>query len=147
VAPDSRAASWDVLRGGYGPDVAFIDRALDQTFRRYAVDPTRLAIEGFSDGASCALSLGIMNGALFSHILAFSPGFAAPNRREARPRIFVSHGTGDTMLPIDLCSRMLVPMLRDAGYNVSYHEFDGPHAVPPEILGLALAWFMDKTNP
>lgn len=30
---------------------------------------------GFSDGASYALSLGLPNGNLFSHIVAFSPGF------------------------------------------------------------------------
>lgn len=28
LAPDARAATRDILRGGYGPDVAFIDRAL-----------------------------------------------------------------------------------------------------------------------
>lgn len=27
LVPDSRASSWDFLRGGYGPDVHFIDRA------------------------------------------------------------------------------------------------------------------------
>ena len=28
LAPESRGRTWDVLLGGYGPDVAFIDRAL-----------------------------------------------------------------------------------------------------------------------
>ncbi len=31
--------------------------------------------QGFSDGASYALSLGVPNGDLFTHIVAFSPGF------------------------------------------------------------------------
>ena len=31
LAPESRGRTWDVLAGGYGPDVAFIDRALGQT--------------------------------------------------------------------------------------------------------------------
>jgi predicted esterase len=83
LAPESRGTTWDVLRGGYGPDVAFIDRALEQTFGRYAVDPRRLAVGGFSDGASYALSLGITNGDLFGHVLAFSPGFMAPGGRGA----------------------------------------------------------------
>jgi phospholipase/carboxylesterase len=78
VAPESRLATWDVLVGGYGPDVAYVDRALAQVFARYAVDPSRVAVEGFSDGASYALSLGLTNGDLFTHVLAFSPGFAAP---------------------------------------------------------------------
>lgn len=142
LAPDSRGRTWDVLLGGYGPDVAFIDRALSETFGRYAIDPAHVAIEGFSDGASYALSLGLMHGALFSHILAFSPGFAAPAYEQGRPRIFISHGTGDPVLPIDYCSRMLTPMLTRAGYEVSYHEFDGAHTVPHEILRAAVAWFM-----
>jgi len=52
LAPASRRQTWDVLVGGYGPDIALIDQALAQTFSHYAVDPTRIAIEGFSDGAS-----------------------------------------------------------------------------------------------
>jgi predicted esterase len=39
--------------------------------------------------------------------------------------VFVSHGTADAILPIDACSRSFVPVLRQAGYDVEYHEFDG----------------------
>src|SRR5215213_11509697 len=52
LAPASRYQTWDVLRGGYGPDVKLIDQALAQIFATYTVDPSRLAIGGFSDGAS-----------------------------------------------------------------------------------------------
>jgi phospholipase/carboxylesterase len=52
--------------GGYGPDVEFIDRALDWAFDRLTLDIRKLAITGFSDGASYALSLGITNGDLFT---------------------------------------------------------------------------------
>ena len=45
--------------------------------------------------ASYALSLGIANGNLFSHVLAFSLGFLAPASQTGSPRIFVSHGTQD----------------------------------------------------
>jgi phospholipase/carboxylesterase len=141
LAPESRRRTWDMLMDGYGPDVAFIDRAVAQTFSRYTVDPARLAIGGFSDGASYALSLGIANGDLFSHILAFSPGFIAPPGQEGTPRIFVSHGTRDQVLPIDACSRRIVPALQRAGYEIRYREFDGGHTVPPEISRDALAWF------
>src|SRR5205807_5226 len=68
VAPDSREETWDATRGRLGPDVLFIDRALRDVFRRYPVDAGRVAISGFSDGASYALTLGVMNGDLFTHI-------------------------------------------------------------------------------
>jgi poly(3-hydroxybutyrate) depolymerase len=59
LAPEScDPRDWDfVFPGYYGPDVEFIDRALRQTFDRLAVDTGRVAIEGFSDGASYAVSL------------------------------------------------------------------------------------------
>ena len=144
LAVDSRRQTWDMLHGRYGPDIAFIDAALAQTFDRYAVDPARIAVEGFSDGASYALSVGITNGDLFTHVIAFSPGFAAPAAQREWPRLFISHGIWDDVLPIDRCSRRIVPVLQRAGYDVRYREFDGPHTVPPEMVGEALAWFMGE---
>jgi phospholipase/carboxylesterase len=95
LAHESRDRTWDVLVGGYGPDVAFIDRALERVFDRLAVDARRLAITGFSDGASDALSLGLTNGDLFTHLIAFSPGFLAPSTKRGKPPVFVSHGNRD----------------------------------------------------
>ncbi len=143
LALASRGPTWDLIvgRGRYGPDVAAIDHALEHTFCRYAVDPAHVAVGGYSDGASYALSLGIMNGDLFTHVLAFSPGFMAPAERRGSPRFFVSHGTRDAWLPIDRCSRKIVPQLERAGYEVSYREFEGGHVVPPDIGREAANWF------
>jgi phospholipase/carboxylesterase len=142
LAPASRHSTWDVLVGGFGPDVAMLDRALAWVFVRYAVDQQHLALGGFSDGASYALSLGLTNGDLFTHILAFTPGFLQLARERGKPAIYVSHGTDDRVLPIDACSRRLVPRLQRAGYNVRYHEFAGPHTVPADIASEAVDWFI-----
>lgn len=141
LAPTSRQYTWDVIVGGYGPDVEAIDGVLEEAFSRCAADPTRLAVGGFSDGASYALSLGIDNGDLFTHVLAFSPGFMAPSARVGAPRFFVSHGTRDGVLPIHFCSRRVVPQLEQMGYGVTYREFEGGHTVPPEISLEAIEWF------
>jgi len=141
LAPESRGRTWDVLVGGYGPDVEFIDRTLEWAFDCLALDTRRLAITGFSDGASYALSLGLTNGDLFTHVIAFSPGFMAPASRRGKPPVFVSHGTHDSVLPIERCSRRIVPQLDRAGYQVRYREFDGPHTVPESIAREALHWF------
>ncbi|SEJ81336.1 phospholipase/carboxylesterase [Deinococcus reticulitermitis] len=140
LACDSRAGTWDMIRGGYGPDVAFIDRALSLVFSHYAVDPARLVLDGFSDGASYALSLGLGNGDLFSHLMAFSPGFLAPAAQLGRPRVFVSHGTADRVLPIERCGRVVARELRAAGYDLHYTEFEGGHTVPPGVQREALEW-------
>jgi phospholipase/carboxylesterase len=142
LALSSRGPTWDLIlgRGRYGHDVAAIDKVLDRTFSSYAVDSGRVAVGGYSDGASYAISLGISNGDLFGHVLAFSPGFMAPAGRVGSPRFFVSHGTRDRWLPIDRTSRRLVPELEGAGYEVRYREFDGPHVVPPGIAQEAVDW-------
>lgn len=142
LAPESRASTWDVIRGGFALDVEFIDAALNQIFSRYPVDPDRIAVSGFSDGASYALSLGVTNGALFRAILAFSPGFMAPARQSDALRIFISHGLNDEVLPIDPCSRRIVPRLRAAGYEVDYREFPDGHTVPPDMVDAAIARFL-----
>ena len=140
VAPDSRGVTWDAIRADYGPDIAFIDGVLSSVFRRVAVNPDRLTIEGFSDGATYAIGVGLTNGDLFKRVVAFSPGFIPAYEPHARPSIFVSHGTRDTILPIDQCSRRIVPQLQRSRYAVEYREFDGPHTVPVEIAKEAIVW-------
>jgi len=142
LAPASRGRSWDVVLNNFGPDVAYIDRALAWTFERYAVDPERLSVGGFSDGGSYALSLGLTNGDLFKRIVAFSPGFMVTKAGRGTPRLYISHGTQDTVLPIDRCSRRIVPMLQRAGYDVRYDELEGGHTVPPEIARAAVDWLL-----
>ncbi|MGY1915348.1 alpha/beta hydrolase [Blastococcus sp. SYSU DS0973] len=140
LAPASRGPTWDAVGGEYGRDAALVDRALAEVFVTVPVDPARIAVAGFSDGASYALGLGLANGGLFRHIVAFSPGFVPPAPRSGSPAVFVSHGVDDDVLPIDRTSRRIVPALEDDGYDVTYREFPGPHAVPPEVLHAAVEW-------
>ena len=134
LAPSSAEVTWDVIaRGRYDADALAIDDLLRAVFEQYAVDPRRLAIAGFSDGASYALSLGLMNGDLFTDVIAFSPGFMAPARTQGEPSIHISHGVRDTVLPIEQCSRAIEADLRAAGYSVDYREFPDGHTVPDFI--------------
>lgn len=148
LAPESQNPTWDLLSGHYAQDAELLDEALNDAFSLYEIDPERLAIGGFSDGASYALSLGIVNGDLFSHIMAFSPGFFKATELRGSPQVFISHGTNDQVLPIDPCSRTIAPRLRAAELDVDYHEFDGGHTVPTDIGRRAFKWFLgDKGAP
>ena len=142
VAPQSLGSTWDAIRGASGADARQIDLDLAEVFSRYSVDPQKVVVAGFSDGASYALSLGLSNGELFRSIIAFSPGFIPEAESRGKPRVYVSHGTSDPVLPIDLCSRALVPRLRSRGYLVEYREFDGAHTVPQEIVREAVRWLL-----
>jgi phospholipase/carboxylesterase len=140
LAPDSRGSSWDAIRYSFGPDVTFVNRALERVFDTVAVDPARIAVGGFSDGATYALSLGLINGDLFSHVVAFSPGFVVDGTPHGTPRFFISHGEADPILPIDRCSRRIVSELRKRGYEVTFREFDGGHEVPTAIARDGMRW-------
>jgi phospholipase/carboxylesterase len=144
LAPESRKGSWDIISDArYGPDVRFIDGCLAELFSLYAIDPARIALGGFSDGASYALSLGLSNRLLFRTLLAFSPGFMAPVTIEDKPDIFISHGTHDEVLPIDVCGRRIRRALRGhSELKLEYQEFEGPHTVPPDMKEAALRFFL-----
>jgi len=143
LAPASRDSTWDLIAHHYyGADVELIERSLAMVFADYAIDTGRLAVGGFSDGASYALSLGLANGALFRNVIAFSPGFMAPTTTADTPRIFISHGLNDEVLPIEPCSRHIVPRLKGAGYDVDYREFRDGHIVPPDMVDAAIARFL-----
>jgi predicted esterase len=140
LAPASRGSTWDAVTGSEDRDTALLDQALARVFSTVPVDPGRVAVAGFSDGASYALGLGLANGDLFGRVVAFSPGFVAGTARAGRPAVFVSHGDADDVLPVDRTSRRIVPVLRDDGYDVIYREFPGGHAVPPEVAREAVDW-------
>lgn len=141
LAPDSRdQRTWDLILGEYGPDADFLAAALGQTFRRCAVDRSRHSLGGHSDGASYALSFGIGVGDLFQRILAFAPGVMRPQDVKGKPRLFIGHGTRDAVMPIDDTSRRFVPRLRALGYDVTYREFDGTHAVSTPVVTDGFTW-------
>ncbi len=142
LAPDSRRNTWDLVLDALGDDVRFIDRALAHVFARCNIDPLRTAFAGFSDGASYALSLGLPNGDLFTHLVGYSPGFVfSPWPHHGTPRVFISHGTSDTVLPVANTREKIVPELRGVGYDVTFQEFNGMHEAPAEISAAALDWF------
>ncbi len=140
LAPNSRDTTWDAITDSFGPDVDFINRALERVFATVAIDVTRIAVSGFSDGATYAISLGLINGDLFKRVAAFSPGFVIEGTPQGKPNFFLSHGTRDHILPIDRCGRRIAADLKGRGYEVTFREFDGDHEIPGEVMREGLRW-------
>src|SRR5262245_14319872 len=149
LAPESPGPTWGTGPKSWGYDYVAINRALEEAFARCAVDPNRLAIGGFSDGASYALSLGLANGDVFSYIIAFSPGFIVRAQARGRigtnnevqvPLVYIAHGTADNVLPIASTSRIFVSSLRKNGYSVEFREFSGGHHVSRQVADQAMTW-------
>ncbi len=142
LAPASAGSTWDAITGTGERDTAAIDAALHDVLARLPLPTGRLAVAGFSDGASYALTLGLSNGDLLPRVVAFSPGFSAERQHRGKPELFVTHGVADQVLPIAQTSRRLVPALRRKGYAVDYREFPGPHVVPPDLAEQAADWLV-----
>ena len=159
LAPDAQRYTWDVIRDfrddqgtgkpRFGEDTLRVDAALKQAFEQFTIDPRRVAIGGFSDGASYALSLGPRNDAVFSHIMAFSPGGVAPFETAAHARVFISHGRQDPMLPFKNTAEGIVPGFRARGFDVTFETFNGVHDFRDAEIAKAMDWFLavDRFRP
>jgi phospholipase/carboxylesterase len=141
VAPAARGNTWSFF-GGRDVDVPVVERAVAEAMARCRIDPRLVAVGGFSDGASYALTLGLTNGDVFRAVIALSPGGAHTDSRVGAPRVFVTHGTGDPVLPVE-GSDGIVRSLRNDGYQVTYRRFSGVHEVRPEIARASVRWFLD----
>jgi predicted esterase len=142
LSPSSRDYTWDAIRGPYGDDFARIDRLMNDVFDQCAIDPSRVAVGGFSDGASYAVSVGLQNGDVFTHIVGHSAGFIIPGTPHGKPKVFLSHGRQDRILPIDQCGRRIAAQLKHDGYDLRFDEFDGGHMATPEMREIAIKWFV-----
>ena len=146
LAPQSLFPTWDLVIGGHGPDRERLSLALAAVQAHFALDPAHLVFAGHSDGGSYALSLGLANGDVVTHIVASSAGFLSVHAQVGAPRLFLSHGTRDEQIPIDRSARIHVAQLRAAGYAVESVEYDGPHAYRPEVVAQAVAFALDRDS-
>lgn len=143
LVPQSQFPTWDIVIAGNGPDRARLDQELAFVADRFLLDPSHLAFAGHSDGGSYAMSLGLTNGDFVSHVIVSSAGFLSVHVQEGAPRVFISHGTQDEQIPIDRSGRVHAAKLKAAGYDVTYVEYDGPHAYRPAVVSRAVAFFLD----
>ncbi len=141
LAPRALGSTWSALHGE-DRDLDTVNRALAETWRRCRIDRRRVAVGGFSDGATHALSIGLQNGDIFHSVMALSPGGLRAVAHRGKPRVFVAHGTGDDVLPISRASHEIVPGLRASGYRVTYRKFAGGHEVPGDISRAAVRWYL-----
>jgi len=135
LAPNARDTTWDAITDSFGADIEFLNSAIERVFQMVNIDPARVAIGGFSDGASYAISLGLINGDLFKRVVACSPGFVIDGPiQQGKPSFYLSHGTRDQILPIDRCGRRIAADLKSRGYEVTFREFDGRHEIPRDVM-------------
>jgi len=142
LCPDSRGFTWDAIRFAYADDVNFINSALQVTFDKCNIDPLRIGVAGFSDGASYAIGLGRINGDLFQRMVAFSPGLLLPAHDAYKPPLYLTHGYRDSVLPLEVTSEPIAEQLLARGYQVTFRKFDGGHWMPAVYVPEAFRWLL-----
>jgi phospholipase/carboxylesterase len=148
IAPESRDLTWGQSAPGFDPDVRYLSAAVRTVVDMLDIDPTHVALGGISDGAGYALSMGLAYGDSFNHVLVFSGGLMIPFRRQGNPHIFIAHGINDIQMPIDRTGRRFANELKIDGYDVTYREYEGGHAVPRDVLRAGFEWFLaDLKHP
>lgn len=142
LAPQSMFPTWDIVIGGHGPDLERLGAALQQVASHFRLDPAHLALAGFSDGGSYALSVGLSNGDLVSHVIALSAGFMNTFVRHGSPQVFIAHGRSDTQLPFETSARPHALKLLQEGVDLTLLPFDGDHVIVPEVVERAVEFFI-----
>lgn len=142
LAPQSLYPTWDIVIGGHGPDLERLDGALTRVAENFHIDPARLAFAGFSDGGSYALSLGLTNGDVASHVIGLSAGFMDTFTQMGMPRVFLAHGRKDSQLPIETSAHANARRLLESGYDLTLQPFDGDHVIVPWVVGRAVEFFL-----
>lgn len=142
LAPQSLFPTWDVVIGGHGPDLERLGAALQQVAAHFALDPAHLAFAGFSDGGSYALSVGVTNGDVVSHVIALSAGFMNTFVRHGAPRVFIAHGRSDSQLPLETSARPHALKLLQEGLDLTLLPFEGDHVIVPAVVERAVEFFL-----
>ncbi len=103
---------------------------------------------GFSQGCRMTYTTGIKNHELFKGLICFGGWFskdwlvekAGIDLNEMNDlRVFIAHGSKDTLVKLEEGEKAR-DILKEHGYDVTFHEFDGAHRVPKEALLEAQKW-------
>lgn len=131
---------------GMLPARARLCHTLDVLQERLAVPGERTVLGGFSQGSLHSCDVVLMTDrpmaglVLLSTTLIASHAWVPAMSKRAGLPVFQSHGSMDGIAPVAAAERMR-DVMRQAGMNVSWHEFDGGHEIPPQLL-VALSSFL-----
>ena len=131
---------------GSAEAAAVLGAAVTVCAERLELEPDRVVLGGFSQGAMVAADCALRSGAAWAGLclLSGAPLALARWRRQAkalagRP-VMQTHGTLDPILPFD-GAEMVRDTLSAAGMRVDFRPFMGGHTIPQEALA-ALPGFL-----
>jgi len=125
---------------------------IDETIETHGIDPARVYLMGFSQGAIMSFSVGLTRLEKVAGIVAMSgrvlpeiiPHIAPPEALAGLP-IFVAHGTEDQVLPIHH-GRAARDLLQRLPVALTYREYPIGHHVSDQSLADIAAWLTARLN-
>jgi phospholipase/carboxylesterase len=133
------------LRSG----LADLKRFVAEVVTGYAIDPTRLFLLGFSQGAVMSCTYALMNPDDIAGVVALSgyipTGVGLPfqlDRLDGRG-FFVAHGTHDAVIPVRF-GRDASEFLAQTAATVTYREYPVGHQITLEILDDVAHWLSNR---
>lgn len=125
---------------------------IDEVVEAYGLDPERVYLMGFSQGAIMSMSLALTEPEKLAGVVAMSgrtllevlPKIAPPEKFQELP-IFVVHGTADQVLPINY-GRDTRDILSKLPVDFIYREYPMAHHVSAESLADVAEWLKDRLD-
>ena len=150
--PPGGAHWYAVKQIGYPDPTTFegtfelVSKWLDDLAAEAGVEPERIVLGGFSQGAVMTYALGLGDGRprpagliALSGFVPIVPGFEI-DLTAPLPRVVVGHGALDPVISVEW-GRRARDLLRDAGADVAYHETPGmAHSIDPSVLRALPGW-------
>lgn len=157
LGPNMTGHGWFPITGGGPVDVRAVLTArdtlrgfLDAAAARYAIDPKKLCVVGFSQGGVMGYTLALGESERFAGLAALSSWLpkdlltALPDvpATEQLP-ILVQHGSRDELIDVGR-ARQSVELLRDVSAPVTYREYDMGHEINAKSLTDLSNWLQEK---
>lgn len=102
------------------------------------IDCEHIVLAGFSQGGSVALLAALQYPKPIGGVMllsSFLPSYSFTHKTNWQGHtdmpIFIAHGTGDPIVPIEM-GEYTLNQLREGGYNVQWHTYPMPHSVCAE---------------
>ncbi|KAF0245603.1 MAG: hypothetical protein FD180_1471 [Planctomycetota bacterium] len=136
----------------YKLSAATVERALKSLKEKYPVNPKKVYLLGFSEGAFMAAHCGLQYADQISGTIVISGGHdpslvAEADFEKAKGiRILIAHGTSDSVVPY-VTGKKFVEALEKHGVKHDFFPFAGGHSLPQVVRDGVHGWMRGNEIP
>jgi phospholipase/carboxylesterase len=124
-----------------------VERFLKSLPALYSADLERVVLMGFSQGAAVSFAFALHHPGLVkgvASLVGFMPeGIFTPHSSLATLPVFMAVGKEDPTIPLEK-AREAAEVLRAAGAELSYNEYDAGHKLNSQGMRDLAAWWSER---